>query len=478
MKKSLLLSATLCFFLSPLLLATGALAAEPSQALEGRLSIIWGDSQPGEEHETHRRLTLTNDAGVVTPLSMSDELLQGGVFRWNGSLVKVFPATEGETAKGELRVAAIQLLEETLLGGGVTGSQPWVSILCKYSDIAAEPRNLAYFQGMYDNAPGRLDHYWREVSYDQIDIVGSTAVDWVNLPNPQSSYVSDPGSGTDADLNSIFNHCTAAVDHLVDFSLYVGINIMINDLLDCCAWGGSRFTTLDGVTRSWRTTWNPPWGFENETVIAHEMGHGFGLPHANNFDADDNPYDSPWDVMSSAWGNATNDPTYGTLGKHINAYHKDQLGWFAPARRFVTPDDSRTTITLDHTGISDSSNYLIATIPIAGNHWYTVEARQRFGDYELALAGDAVIIHEVRTNRGEPSWAVDADQPPADFGSNPGTMWTVGETFTDAENQISVTVESATADGFIVTIEFGDSVTIFEDGFESGDTTIWSSQLP
>lgn len=469
-----ILIATLSLLLSP----WGAAASEPAAPLEGWLSILWGD---GPDGEFHRKLILTDDAGENIRLSMSEDLLRGGVFRWNGQRVKVYPAAqEAMPEGGELRVAAIQLVGEEKLLKMVTGSEPWISILCKFADIGAEPADLAFFQGMYDNTPGRLDHYWREVSADMVDVVGSTAVDWVTLPGDQSDYAPTPGSGTNADLSAIFNDCTALVDPMVDFSgggtPFAGINIMVNGLLDCCAWGGSRFATLDGITKSWRTTWNPPWAFSDEAVIAHEMGHGFGLPHANNFDGDGNPYDSPWDVMSSATGYTTNDPTYGSLGKHVNAYHKDSLGWFPEARRFEAPPDSSTSIELDHTALAGATNYQIAVIPIDDDRWYTVEARLQSGDYDAAVPGDAVIIHEVDLGRSEPSWAVDAADPPADYGDNPGTMWLPGETFTNAEDGVSIAVDYATATGFGVTITF-EPIVVFADGFESGDTTRWSNEV-
>ena len=480
------------------LMAPSTLLAEATPALEGWLSIAWGDAGPGAEPGRYHNVTLTADDGRSTRLSMSPELLNAHVLRWNGRRVTVFPsanqdglaqdglAQEGLTHEAAVRVAALQLAADSsdpsALRGAVTGSQPWISLLCKFSDISAEPENLSFFQNMYANSPGRLDHYWREVSAGQVDIVGSTAVDWVDLPGTQVSYAPTPGSGTTANLNAVFNDCTAAVDAFVDFSgggePYAGINIMVNDALDCCAWGGSRFATLDGITKSWRTTWNPPWAFRAAGVIAHEMGHGFGLPHANNWDGDSNPYDSPWDVMSSATGYAVNDGTYGALGKHVNAHHKDSLGWFAAARRFVAPPNSETTLQLDDTALANSSNYQFARIDTPDGRFYTVESRIRRGNYEGGLVSDAVIIHEVDFSRSEPSWSVDEDVPPANYADNPGTIWLPGETFTNAADQVSVRVDFATADGFTVTITRGEVGTIFQDGFESGDTSFWSEQAP
>ncbi|MEM6795835.1 MAG: hypothetical protein AAF725_17810, partial [Acidobacteriota bacterium] len=140
-------AAALCLLtLPPIASAQQAAAgsAAPSAPLEGWLTILWGDSPGTGGHafeETHRKILLADESGATTELAISDELLRGGVFRWNGKRVGVFPRVGAEKlADGRLPVAAIRLEEGAEnRGGGVTGSQPWVSLLCKYSDIADEP---------------------------------------------------------------------------------------------------------------------------------------------------------------------------------------------------------------------------------------------------------------------------------------------------------------------------------------------------
>ena len=104
----------------------------------------------------------------------------------------------------------------------------------------------------------------------------------------------------------------------MSFPSFVGINLMFNDNLDGFAYGGSFTLMRDGVTRTYRMTWVPPWGYENQGPIAHEMGHGFGLPHASGpYSA---TYDSRWDVMSDIWDNCPSyDSTYGCVGTHTIA---------------------------------------------------------------------------------------------------------------------------------------------------------------
>jgi len=466
------IGAVAVFFPFFFLLFAPCLFADPF--VEGRLDAIWGDPHPASGAPPVRLLTLTEDDGTVTELQVSEELLRvaGGFYAWNGQRVRAALRKPGEEIPGPTlrpgtrRALAITLLEDRSAGEttettDVTGSHPWVSILCKFANVSAEPENLAYFQGMYANQPGGLDHYWREVSYGNINIVGSTAVDWVVLPRNHTFYVATPGGGSNANLNELFNDCTDAADPFVDFSNggggFSGINMMFNADLDCCAWGGGRFATLDGVSKVWRVTWEPPWGYAHAGVIAHEMGHGFGLPHANNWDSDSDPYDSPWDVMSRAAGSyAVLHPEYGRLGQHPNMHHKYQLGWVTGSRYLQVNDGQTVTATIDAAAVPGSPNYYMARLPIAdSNDYYTVEVRKRMGNYDGDVPDDAVIIHHIDPDRSQPSWSFDAAVPPANFADNEGTMFRVGETFSVAGQDISVTIDSQTSNGFVVTINRG-----------------------
>ncbi len=462
--------------LAAILLMFGSILSAATFAdtrVQGVVEVVWGDPPAETQQPAHFRIQVRSDAGqiIVVP---SDGPERDALARLAGSRVELTIGAEAADGSPELRFLRMIATEQgdAMLGGAVLGSQPWVSLLCKFGDVAAEPEDLAFFQGMYANQPGGLDHYWREQSYDLIDVVGSTAFAWVTLPNPQTFYVPTPGSGTSANLNRIFDDCTAAVDPVVDFSNggnpFVGINLMLNERLDCCAWGGTRFATLDGISKSWRTTWNPPFAYANQGVIAHEMGHGFGLPHSNNFDNDGNPYDSHWDVMSSATASAINDPTYGRLGKHTLAYHKDRLAWISAAQRFEPSSNGSYTITIDALALANTDNYRMARLNIDGSsRYYVIEVRDQIG-YDGNLPGRAVIISEISSGRSEPAWVVDGDVPPANANNNEGSMWRVGEVFTDAAAQIRVEVLSATANGFEVGITVGPDLPdgVFDDGFE------------
>jgi M6 family metalloprotease-like protein len=348
------------------------------------------------------------------------------------------------------------LSKAVLMPKAVSGNTRWVTIACKFSDIAEEQKPVTFFNGQYGTSPGQLGHYWKEVSYNKINLTGSNAYGWFTLPQPRSFYVTMVDGEEDADLDKLFDDCTAAADPTVNFNGAQGINMMFNGDLDGFAWGGGRGATLDGQNKGWSTTWNPPWSFGNLAPLAHEMGHGYGLPHSNNSDGDDDPYDNPWDVMSDGWSNAVDNATYGSLPKHINVRQRDRLGWVDAARKLTVPvGGSVKEVVLDRASLAGSTNrqmivLSLAAADAAGNVSYTVEARGRTGAYEAELAGDAVIIHGI--DAGGVAYSMDADIPPADRSNNEGSMFKVGETWISPDGSQKVKVMSATANGFTVRI--------------------------
>jgi len=323
----------------------------------------------------------------------------------------------------------------------VSGSVPWVSILCKFSDVSAEPKTNAYVQGLMGSVRPGLDFYWREVSFNNINIVGSVVVGWVTLPNPRSYYVYDIGGdgSTNFDFTRATNDCTALADPTVYFPDFSGIQMLFNDNLDGYAWGGSRYLSLDEVPKLYSTTWYPPWGYNNQSVIGHEMGHGLGLPHSSGpYGA---TYDSEWDVMSDAWVCGPNyDPTYRCLGQHTISYHKEILGWIPPKKKMVVAPGTQATFVLDRLGMPTGDGYLMATIPILGSaNFYTVERREFVG-FDLAVPGEAIVIHEVQPSRSRPAQVVDPD---GDGDPNDdGAIWIPGEKWTDPGGGIHVVLHT------------------------------------
>jgi len=102
--------------------------------------------------------------------------------------------TDDPSAPIELFAGSIALEKKNFqpaFPDSVIGSQPWVSVMCKFSDVSAEPKGLTYFTNMYANSYPGLDHYWREVSYNKVNLAGSTARAGIFCHNRAPYYVYD-----------------------------------------------------------------------------------------------------------------------------------------------------------------------------------------------------------------------------------------------------------------------------------------------
>ena len=461
-----------------LVLGIAGTASTHAQTIEqGLLQLEWGDPAPvapGQAKSKSRfnaRLVKDNGSRIALDPAQARKAA-GDLYVLANRRVAIAFGAPGKTASSAPTIEAIVPVDRTAQSAPVTaasarvaaaapvnGVTRWVTLMCKFSDIGTEQKTQAFFQSQYGEGVGQLGHYWREVSYNKINLAGSSAHGWFTLPQPRSHYVTEENGEDKADLKKLFADCGAAADATVDFNSVQGVNMMFNGDLDGYAWGGGMCAPLEGRSNfCTRATWNPPWSFSNLAPLAHEMGHGYGLPHSDNSDGDSDTYDNPWDVMSDGWYNAVSDSTYGTRPKHINMFQRHRLSWVDGARQqiIVLGDLATRDIALDYAHLAGSGNVQMLVLSLSpqadpyATVVYTLEARKREGPYEGALAGDAVIVHKVQASGT--AYSIDADVPPANRANNEGSMFKVGERWVTPEGSHAVTVKAQTATGFVVTV--------------------------
>src|SRR5262249_49894323 len=136
--------------------------------------------------------------------------------------------------------------------------------------------------------------------------------------------------------------------------------------------------TLNGQTKTYGTVILSPDGwFQSNT--AHEMGHGFGLSHANAILRGE--YGDSWDIMGTGNGYPG---LYGNSGPGLSTTSLYALDWIPGNRMFIYDFINYpapyhvATVTLAPLHAPGAHGYLIARV-FAGGTVYTVEFRSKGG---------------------------------------------------------------------------------------------------
>ena len=209
MSNPLFRSVKSCVVLS--LLGAWAVLAQPAgaqqQTLTGWFTITVADYPTESGLASEITYGLTDDQGQYHELLIDIDLMKplGGPVALNRKLVTVVGEWEqdGADATEKFRVSSIRLaaplsgaaaLEAspdgtsnlyTTFQAAVTGSQAWVTILCRFGDATdVTPYPVSHYEKLMGASYPGLGHYWREVSYGKVNLTGSMVVGWYNLPRP------------------------------------------------------------------------------------------------------------------------------------------------------------------------------------------------------------------------------------------------------------------------------------------------------
>ncbi len=163
-------------------------------SLSGTLSMIWGDPAPNSSRLEETLYALTNDAGQTYQLEINPKTVQApnglaGLYNKRVKLTATVTNAPAASSNPNLSVQAIEL--DTTPGartapGATPGSNPFISIMCRYAGNSTSPQTQTFFTNQLSNTKPGFDNYIQELSYGQYNLTGSKAAGWFDLPpSPQ-----------------------------------------------------------------------------------------------------------------------------------------------------------------------------------------------------------------------------------------------------------------------------------------------------
>ncbi len=417
---------------------------------------------------SHRRMLIgfTLALGVATIVGAGDPF--GGIRALGGEPAIV----HGTSPAGPFPRFVVSELERDQPTGGARhpeptlGPQPQVTILLRYADIPDTPEPASYFETVMlsDEFPG-LNHFLKEISYNEANVDGSVVLGWIDLPGNWDYYnwAFDEFDWPRLDIDRVLADCIPIVDPIVYFPFFNNIVLMLNeehgcgDVEVCGPWAGAvgRSLNIDDITQDYGIQFFGPFWFRRQAAIGHEMMHTFGVHHSGPLVEGGEP--SHWDVVTGS-GTICDpaDPVNSCYAVYTIAWNMLELGWMPPERSYDTGPSSAGIVTIERLALPPRSGgtYGMAKLLVNGSptYFYTVEYRTPVGwDGAGPIPGQAVILHRVDTTLED----LQAEVVDPDGNGDPNdeaAMWLPGESYLNASAAVVVHVESWNATSAVVSV--------------------------
>lgn len=327
---------------------------------------------------------------------------------------------------------------------------------------------------LFDSARDSLNAFWLANSYGRTGATGDVFP--IELPNYSCEQPFTQ------------EQFFAAIRGRVDLSRYSHLSFIQPDMKcppnSVLAWstlGCVQQATPEGSATMASMQWFWALNYQSASafsqIVAHELGHGLKMSHANLLGFTDGPlgrletpgenfeYGDNFSTMGSTWG-----PTMGSLPKgHYAAPHKASLGWLAPGE-FQEVTSSGTFTVAPYESTTGIRALRILRDASTGS-WLWIEYRQPLGaDYpdpatifwrtasSNVFAGALVHYESPFTPNPNRSYLLSMAHPMPtwDFWQSGDPALLPGQSWSDPYSPLTLTVNSATKTGLSVTVQYND----------------------
>ncbi len=428
---------------------------EQEQELEGELEVFYEDY---EDHSKSRLRHVLKTATNRVELHLADNAdrnkFQSGVkVRAHGWKFK------STTESPDSLLVTNEKDGLTILAQDSTETSPTSDVsTSSLSNTKGEQRTLVLLVNFQDNVqqPWRIDEVKSMVfgTVNQFVKENSSGQTWLN--GDVHGYNTLPLDSTTCDSSSIDRYARQyAEEDGIDLSNYSRL-IYVFPKVASCGWTGKG--TLGGTqSRAWIN------GALTLNTIGHELGHNFGLHHAEKLDCGD-------DVIGDNCVSVTYGDTLDIMGAagvkgHYGAYNKELLGWISCSESEIVVADSDGSYQLvpyesTTAGTVKSLKVRRGTDSVTGEpSWYYIEYRQPIG-FDSFLEGkegitNGVVFRVASEANTKGSQLLDMT-PSSSWVDMDDAALPVGSSYTDPEAGVTITTEWANSKGASVHVSFSE----------------------
>ena len=421
--------------------------AAADERVAGRLRFIHADDF--ESGKTSYHYEVHGEDGRVTGLKLhiQPETLQSGM--------KVAATGPRLSDSGDIEATTVDIyaLPEATTSDSAASSATALEVttkattthsvlvtLLKFADTPSDPMPVLTAQQVMSTNADSVTKYFKEASYGQHQLNVTVTSSWL-----RSSTLKTPTACGSTQWSQIQQAADAAAK-AAGYTATYEYHVYVFPRVSACGWSGLAYIGA------------PKWAYINGAgavathVIAHEMGHNFGLMHAGSVDCGSAVIGGTCSV--SEYGDSFNTMGQGS-SMHYGAAQKYSLGWIA-AGAVKVHTSGTTTYTINPLELAGGTTYAVK-IPVATRRTYWLEYRQPLG-FDAGLASYPnngvqlrVALPFETTCSGCNIDTQFLDLTPATSSKYDGAL-VVGKTFKDPQYGTTISVLSASATGVSVQV--------------------------